>query len=87
MPTGLTTAWGYPIGAVGGQFNTMLLNNHPLTYEESLTSFPPTFVNGNLQTPLLMVPRPNSFGKRKINLTLKKLKSDLRMLTGKKKKL
>ena len=82
MPTGLTTAWGYPIGAIGGQFNTMLAGDHPLTYEESLTSYPPTFINGKLQTPLTAA---NAFGKRKINLTLRQLKRDLKKVTPKKK--
>ena len=52
MPTGLTSALGYPPGAIGGQFNTMLQGDHPLTYENSLTSYPPTFPGGIFQSPL-----------------------------------
>ena len=91
MPTGVTSAWGIPINAVGGQINTMLEGDHPLTYEQSLTSYRPMFINGNLQSPLLNVSKanlqkPNAFGKqRKLNLNLKQLNRDLKRVTKKKK--
>lgn len=59
MPTGITSAWGYPINSIGGQFGTMVIGNHPLTYEHSLTSYPPRFKDGILQSPLNNM----SFGK------------------------
>jgi hypothetical protein len=56
MVRGITSAWGFPISASG--WNSLLKGDHPLTYEQSLTSYPPTFPNGQFQSPL-------SFGKRK----------------------
>jgi hypothetical protein len=59
MPTGLTTTWGYPVGAVANQFQTMMAGDHPLTYELGMTSYPPSFAAGygsygsNLQSPIL----------------------------------
>jgi len=71
MPTGLTTAWGYPVGAVANQFQTMVDGNHPLTYELGLTSYPPSFANG-FQSPLSAISYKNNiytpqsaFGRRK----------------------
>ena len=61
MPTGLTSAWGYPPGAIGGQFNTMLQGDHPLTYENSLTSYSPTFPGGIYQSPLTPISSQNNF--------------------------
>jgi hypothetical protein len=62
MPTGATSAWGYPIGAVGGQFNTMLQGDHPLTYEQSMTSYPAKFPNGKFQSPLTQIAAGNLSG-------------------------
>ena len=62
MPTGATSAWGYPIGAVGGQFNTMLQGDHPLTYEQSMTSYPAKFPGGKFQSPLTPVAAANLTG-------------------------
>ena len=80
MVTGATSAWGFPINAVGGQIKTMLQGDHPLTYEESLTSYYPKIVNGEFQSPLLRI---NSFGKKKNKTSSKQLnilKSDLKKL-------
>ena len=77
MVTGVTSAWGYPVNAVGGQINTMLQGDHPLTYEESLTSYSPKIVNGNFQSPLSTI---NAFGRKKGKKSLRKLQSDLRKL-------
>ena len=63
MPTGVTSAWGYPINSIGGQLTTMIDGYHPLTYEESLTSYPPTFRDGVLQSPLVNATMVNSFGR------------------------
>jgi len=52
MPTGVTSAWGYPINAIGGQIGTMVKDNRPLTYQLSLTSSYPTFSEGIFQSPL-----------------------------------
>jgi hypothetical protein len=82
MVTGVTSAWGYPVNAVGGQFNTMLSGDHPLTYEESLTSYYPNFVNGNFQSPLLKI-KQNAFGRKKRKKSgknLKQLQRDLRIV-------
>jgi transposase len=49
MPTGLTSAWGYSIPALGG-FNKGL--SPSLTYQQSLVSTPVTFKNGVLESPL-----------------------------------
>ena len=77
MPTGLTTAWGYPPGAVANRFKTMLDGDHPLTYELGLTSYPPIFAAGynnygsEFQSPLTPIAQSNNvatqsaFGKRK----------------------
>ena len=69
MPTGLTSAWGYPIypSGVGGQFKTMLQGDHPLTYELSMSSYPPTFPGGKFQSPLTPIAASNmvAFGKKK----------------------
>jgi hypothetical protein len=81
MPTGVTSAWGYPVNAVGGQFNTMLSGDHPLTYEESLTSYYPKIVNGEFQSPLSTI---NAFGRKKRKKNngkqLKRLQNDLRKI-------
>jgi len=92
MPTGATSAWGYPIGAVGGQFNTMLEGDHPLTYEQSMTSYPAKFPNGKFQSPLKT--NLSGFGykrrKRKVKRFSKKMckkflkKKNINPLTGRK---
>ena len=69
MPTGLTTTWGYPVGAVANQFQTMMSGDHPLTYELGMTSYPPSFAAGYFQSPLttkvnLYTPQ-SAFGRRK----------------------
>ena len=61
MPTGLTSAWGYPIGAVAGQFKTMEFGEIPLTYQLGLTSNPPTFPNGKFQSPLTPIAIGNMY--------------------------
>jgi len=75
MPTGLTTAWGYPVGAVANQFQTMMMGDHPLTYELGMTSYPPSFAAG-FQSPLVGIANGNSmrtpksaFGKKKRKTT------------------
>jgi hypothetical protein len=67
MPTGLATTWGYPIGAVANNYSTMLVGDHPLTYEESMTSYPPSFAAGYFQSPLTPIATRNlsAFGRRK----------------------
>jgi len=72
MPTGLTSAWGYSINALGG-FNQGL--SPSLTYQQSLVSIPPTFKDGVFQSPL----NSNAFGykplqrKRKVKRFRKKM--------------
>jgi hypothetical protein len=61
MPTGLATTWGYPIGAVANNYKTMLDGDHPLTYEESLTSYPPSFAAGYFQSPLVPIATRNEY--------------------------
>ena len=61
MPTGLATTWGYPIGAVANNYKTMLDGDHPLTYEESLTSYPPSFAAGYFQSPLVSIATRNDY--------------------------
>jgi len=70
---GKTSAWGFPIGAVGGQFQTMLQGDHPLTYEQSIVSYPPTFPNGQLQSPLTPIAAANNFAFGKPKRTSKKM--------------
>ena len=72
MPTGLTTTWGYPPGAVANRFKTMLDGDHPLTYELGLTSYPPSFAPGYFQSPILPIAQQNmiatpqsAFGRRR----------------------
>jgi hypothetical protein len=95
MPTGLTTAWGYPTGAVANQFQTMMAGDHPLTYELGMTSYPPSFgAAGQFQSPLTPIAAKNfsatimNFGKRhrkhyhnkKGTKSVKSLKNDLKKL-------
>jgi hypothetical protein len=77
MPTGLTTAWGYPVGAVGNQIKTMLQGDHPLTYENSLTSSPPRFITGQFQSPLTPIAESNlvAFGKKSRKRTKRKVRT------------
>ena len=69
MPTGLTSAWGYPPGAVANQFQTMLSGDHPLTYELGMSSYPPIFAaDGQFQSPLTPIATQNNvvnFGRRR----------------------
>ena len=68
MPTGLTSAWGYPMGALSNQFSTMLQGDHPLTYESSMTSYPPTFPGGIFQSPLTPIANNNNFASQNNNV-------------------
>lgn len=80
MPTGLTTAWGYPIDSVANRYQTMVSGNHPLTYELGLSSYPPSFVNGEFQSPLTSIAQKNkftAFGKRKSKRSKKSKKSKI----------
>ena len=52
MVTGVTGAWGYPIQSIAGMSKTMVNGDHPLTYEFNLSSYPPTFKNGQFISPL-----------------------------------
>ena len=70
MPTGLTSAWGYPMGALSNQFSTMLQGDHPLTYENSLTSYPPTFPGGIFQSPLTPISSQNNFASQNNNVNV-----------------
>ena len=67
MPTGLTSAWGYPIYPSGVGRNTMEINNIPLTYQLALTSNPPSFPNGKFQSPItpISISNMSAFGKSK----------------------
>ena len=67
MPTGVTSAWGYPIPYVNSRLQTMLNGDHPLTYELGMTSYPPTFPAGQFQSPLTPIAtmNANAFGKSK----------------------
>lgn len=61
MVTGATSAWGYPVKAISGQLKTMTIDNIPLTYQESLTSYPLKY--NELST--LNYQTINGFGKKK----------------------
>lgn len=65
MPTGVTSAWGYPINTVNSGLKTMENGNHNLTYENSLTSYAPVFVKGKFQSPLTPIGAGNlvAFGR------------------------
>ena len=65
MVTGVTSAWGYPIQAVGGMSNVMVNGNHPLTYELGMSSYPPTFKNGQFISPLYSSSPFSAFGKKR----------------------
>jgi hypothetical protein len=92
MPTGLTTAWGYPPGAVANQFQTMMSGDHPLTYEFGMSSYPPIFAaDGQFQSPLTPIAAQNNnamimnFGRRRKHKksgkkNVKGLKNDLKKL-------
>jgi len=81
MPTGIVSgAWGYSPQNVAGMANAAEFGNKPLTYQEGLTSRPPTF-NGNEMVSPLTIANKNyystGFGKRKyseINYLKKQLK-------------
>ena len=61
MPTGLTTAWGYPPGAVANQFQTMMVGDQPLTYQLGMSSYPPIFAaDGQFQSPLTSIANKNN---------------------------
>jgi len=82
MPTGLTSAWGYPIGAVAGNYKTMLDGDHPLTYELGMTSYPPSFAAGYFQSPLTAIATKNNvftpqsaFGKQRNRKTKRSKRS------------
>ena len=93
MPTGLTTAWGYPPGAVANQFQTMISEGQPLTYQLGMTSYPPIFAaNGQFQSPLTPIANQNNIGmsmnfgrrrrkhKKSVKKSVKTLKNDLKKL-------
>jgi hypothetical protein len=67
MPTGLTSAWGYPPFSVAGYKKTMEFGDTPLTYQFGLSSIPPSFPNGKFQSPLTPIAIRNisAFGKSK----------------------
>ena len=53
MVTGIASGpWGYSTANVAGLRRTMEIGNHPLTYEQSLTSYPPSFKNGRMISPI-----------------------------------
>jgi len=93
MVTGATSAWGYPIQSIAGMSKTMVNGVHPLTYEFGLSSYPPTFKNGQFISPLYssnQVSAPMSFGRktRKTKKTKKtkkpvKRKSDVKRFSKK----
>jgi hypothetical protein len=86
MPTGLATTWGYPIGAVANNYKTMLDGDHPLTYEESLTSYPPSFAAGYFQSPLVPIATRNEYkGSVPVSAFGRKTRRSRRKTKGKKK--
>ena len=74
MVTGATSAWGYPIQSLAGMSKTMVNGNHPLTYELSLSSFPPTFKNGQFISPLYGSSPVSAFGKKRKSVKRKSVK-------------
>ena len=85
MVTGVTSAWGYPIQNIAGISRTMVNGNHPLTYELGMSSYPPTFKNGQFISPLyssnaVSAPSAMGFGRKtrktkKSKKTVKRKKS------------
>ena len=46
----------------------MLQGDHPLTYESSMTSYPPTFPGGIFQSPLTPISSQNNFASQNNNV-------------------
>jgi len=89
MVTGVTSAWGYPIQNIAGISKTMVNGDHPLTYEFGLSSYPPTFKNGQFISPLyssnaVSAPSASRFGRKtkKTKKTVKR-KSDVKRFSKK----
>jgi len=84
MPTGINTPLGYSLGNVAGYLPRAEIGNHPLFYEDSMTSYPVYF---NYEEPLLMANqglymKSSNFGKKKKKTVARKKKT-----VSKKKKL
>jgi hypothetical protein len=65
MATGVTSGWGYSVEQVAKFRPRMESGKHPLTYENNLASYPPTFINGRMVSPLTLANR--SFYQKKSN--------------------
>ena len=52
MASGISSGWGYSVAQVAGLNPRMEKGKHPLTYENNLTSYPPTFTDGRFISPL-----------------------------------
>jgi len=71
MVTGISSGpWGYSTANVAGLRPSMEIGYHPLTYEESLTSYPPSFNRRRMISPVSLANRNyySNFGKKKINI-------------------
>lgn len=81
MVSGITSGWGYSIQNVGNLTNRREIENHPLTNEEALTSYPPTFKNKMLISPLTSANKSyyTKFGK-KLKYKNKQIRYDLKYL-------
>ena len=84
MVTGISSgAWGYSTANVAGLRRPMEINGHPLTYEESLTSYPPSFKDRRMVSPISLANQSyyvnfgkGTFGKLTKNKCIQFLKSN-----------
>ena len=84
MVTGISSGpWGYSTANVAGLRPSMEIGYHPLTYEESLTSYPPSFNRGRMISPISIANRNYykggnlNFGKKNINININKCRQFL----------
>jgi len=83
MVTGITSAWGYPIQSIAGMSKTMVKGNHPLTYELGMSSYSPTFKNGQFISPLYGSSPVSAFGKKRKNRVKRKTKKSVKRFSKK----
>ena len=80
MVTGISSGpWGYSTANVAGLRPAMEIGYHPLTYEESLTSYPPSFNRGRMISPVSLANRTyySNFGKKNIKININKCRQFL----------
>jgi hypothetical protein len=83
MATGVASPWGQSPQMVAGMNNSLDSGTHHLTGEMSLTSYPPTFNNGNLVSPLMVKNASYYSGTAALsfgNTRLKKVNADINYL-------